>query len=123
MPVRKSWGRNATAICYRVASMRDATSVLHSSNEIICSTIREPVMTSLRYCVPLQSRNFSTVPDTTQLSLNESEFHEIADKTLEELVDCLGKLEESIEDLDVELSVWIVAENILVTIVPQFEFY
>ena len=80
-------------------------------------------MASLQYCVRLQSRNFSTVPDTTQLSLNESEFHEIADKTLEELVDCLGKLEESIEDLDVELSVWIVAENILVTIVPQFKFY
>ena len=37
--------------------------------------------------------------------LDESEFHDIADETLEELIDCLGRLEEEIEDLDMELTV------------------
>ena len=119
MFVRKSLGRNATAISFRVASMREATCVLRSSNETICSKKREPIVTNPLCYVPLQARKFSTVPDSTQLSLNESEFHEIADKTLEELVDCLSKLEESIEDLDVELSVCIVPERFMITTSKQ----
>ena len=37
--------------------------------------------------------------------LDESEFHEVADETLEELIDCLGKLEDSLDDFEVDLSV------------------
>jgi frataxin-like iron-binding protein CyaY len=47
---------------------------------------------------------FSTLGDELPL-LDESQFHEVADETLEELIDCLGKLEDSLDDFEVDLSV------------------
>ena len=48
--------------------------------------------------------SFSSLGDELPL-LDESEFHEVADETLEELIDCLGKLEDSLDDFEVDLSV------------------
>jgi hypothetical protein len=47
---------------------------------------------------------FSALGDELPL-LDESQFHEVADETLEELIDCLGRLEDSLDDFEVDLSV------------------
>ena len=63
---------------------------------------KKRVTISLYLNSPSQHRSLSTITDAP---LEESEFHDIADETLEELIDSLTILEESLEDLDVELSV------------------
>lgn len=50
-------------------------------------------------------RSFTSESGDELPSLDESEFHEVADETLEELIDCLGKLEDSLDDFEVDLSV------------------
>lgn len=52
----------------------------------------------------LKYRRFCTTTEVHVLS-DESEFHEIADETLEELIDSLSKLEDAFDDLEVDLSV------------------
>ena len=51
-----------------------------------------------------KDRRFCTTAAVHVLS-DESEFHEIADETLEELIDSLSKLEDAFDDLEVDLSV------------------
>ena len=53
---------------------------------------------------PLGIRYLGTSRDKL-CHLDESEFHLIADETLEELVNCLDMLESSLDDFEVDLSV------------------
>ena len=58
----------------------------------------------LSACTPFGIRHFSSSTDISHL-LSESEFHLIADETLEELIGYLDMLESSSDDFEVEYSV------------------
>ena len=58
----------------------------------------------LSVCTPFGIRRFGSSTDVSYL-LTESEFHLIADETLEELIGYLDMLESSSDDFEVEYSV------------------
>ena len=105
MFIRKSLKRNGMGVCCRVVLGREVNSTLHTFDETMRFRNVQILTSGPRSYTSSRIRGFSTAPGVAQSSLDESEFHEVADKTLEELIDCLSKLEDSIEDLDVELSV------------------